>query len=473
MEVPIQETRKRFVGLAMLGAIFALVFALIPLQSAHAAGETVTVGVTGLNTLEVGKNVENAQVNFTLAGGTYANPITPGDFTVSGLPAGLTAGAAVRTSDTVVSVPVTGAPTTVNTSVTALTYSAIIPFANITGATVDVVPTGTINAGAVGEAGSSAASWSRLHGTDRYKTMVEIIKAGFQPGDSDTVIIATGENYPDALAASGLAGLLDAPVILTPKAGLADESIKEIERLQPQNAIILGSTAAISSAVMEDLVDRGLKVKRVQGATRIETAVAIYEAGINAGTSWGATKQWGTTAIVASSQSFADALSISSYAYADAAPIFLTDGNGVLTEDVLKALKDGGFTDVLIVGSDRVVAQSVESDQLKTYTVKRLAGPDRYATSLAIAEFAINSNVLSADKMAVATGLNFPDALSGAALCGKNTSVVLLVAENDVAKGYVKKLIDANKSTLTQGYALGSEVVVSQSLFEYIKGLTK
>lgn len=475
MNQTIQENRKRFAGAALLCAMVALVFALMPLQSAHAAGETIEVSATGLVELKVGKAVTNAKVTFTLTGDTYADPITPSSFEITGLPEGLTAEVAVRTSDTVVTVVISGTPTKATSQETILAFPPTVVFTNFANVSTGVVPvTGVIKAGAVESASTTTTTtWDRLEGTDRYKTMSAIVQKGFQKGDSDVVIIATGENYPDALAASGLAGLMDAPVVLTPKAALAQETIDELKRLQPKYAIIMGSEHAISAKVETALKGMNIDVTRVAGETRVETAEAIYKAGLDAGTKWGATKTWGTTAIIASSTSFADALSISSYAYAGTTPIFLTDGNGVLTDSVLKALADGNFTDILIVGSNVVVAQSVEDDQLKTYTVKRLAGADRYETSAVIAEYAIGKSALSADKMAIATGLNFPDALAGAGLCGKNASIVLLVADNDVAKGYTTNLISTNKASITQGYALGSNVVVSDQLMKYYEDATK
>ena len=312
--------------------------------------------------------------------------------------------------------------------------------------------------------------WKRLAGPDRYQTMEKILQTGFSANSTTTVIIATGENFPDALAASGLGGLLGAPVIITPKAKLGSVAAKEIKRLKPTNAIIMGSRAAVSKKVEESLVARGLKVSRVQGKTRVETAVKIYQAGTKT-SKWGSNKTWGSTAIVACSQGFPDALSISSFAYAKNAPIFLTDKKGVLTKDALKAIKGGKFTNIIIVGSEVVVAKRVETSQLKGLKVVRLAGDDRYATSLKIAQYGIKHG-MRANAMGIATGTNFPDALSGASFCGKRSSVILLTNESAVAKKCAKRFLSDNMLYMKGGYIFGDKVVVSNNLVKYFQKIT-
>lgn len=305
-------------------------------------------------------------------------------------------------------------------------------------------------------------SFTRLAGAHRYATMSSILQTAFTGNSCSTVVVATGENYPDALAASGLAGLHNAPIILTASSTLVDEARSEIKRLGATHAILIGSPSALSTSVEDSLKKMKLSTTRVAGSNRIETANKIYEAGISVGTGWG------KTAIVASGSGFADALSISSYSYASRAPIFLTGGDKALTQETTAQIRNGGFTKVIIVGSNAAVSSQVES-QLSGISIERLGGTDRYQTSLKIAEFGLR-NGLSADGLAVATGANFPDALAGAALCGQKTSVILLVADNDVAKGHAASFLSTNKNSIAGGYVLGSESVVSAGLHRYLEG---
>ncbi|NTU89004.1 MAG: cell wall-binding repeat-containing protein, partial [Actinobacteria bacterium] len=110
------------------------------------------------------------------------------------------------------------------------------------------------------------------------------------------------------------------------------------------------------------------------------------------------------------------------------------------------------FDNVVIVGGIGVVSQDVEGDLSDIFgadNVERFSGDDRYQTSAEIAAFA-TSHGLTCGNIAVATGVNFPDALAGGPLCGKNASVLLLV--DDTVKGLfcADTIIAPNKSNLVQ-----------------------
>ncbi|WP_173922491.1 peroxidase family protein [Agromyces sp. Marseille-P2726] len=94
-------------------------------------------------------------------------------------------------------------------------------------------------------AGYTAGSVTRLGGADRYLTAIAISQEFFEPG-GDSVYLATGANFPDALAASPAAGLNGAPLLLVPPTGLTPELTAELTRLAPQQVHILGSASAVS-----------------------------------------------------------------------------------------------------------------------------------------------------------------------------------------------------------------------------------
>ena len=87
----------------------------------------------------------------------------------------------------------------------------------------------------------------RLDGADRYATAAAIAAATFD--DADDVLLASGENYPDALAASALAGVVDAPLLLTRTARLPAATADAIEALAPDTVHLLGGSAAVSDDV--------------------------------------------------------------------------------------------------------------------------------------------------------------------------------------------------------------------------------
>lgn len=124
---------------------------------------------------------------------------------------------------------------------------------------------------------ASATSITRLAGSTRYETMGRVVQTAF-PKQSDYAVLASGDNFPDALAASSLAGALKAPVILTSTTTLSSEARNELQRLEVKTVAIVGGPSAVSTAVENQVsqVVAGGTVVRFSGKTRIETALSIY-----------------------------------------------------------------------------------------------------------------------------------------------------------------------------------------------------
>ncbi|NMN02495.1 cell wall-binding repeat-containing protein [Bifidobacterium panos] len=259
---------------------------------------------------------------------------------------------------------------------------------------------------------SSRPQLQRLAGDTRYDTMARLVATAF-PKTSGTVVVANGGNYPDALSASGLAGVLGAPIVLTDSGSLSDQAAAQLKRLRPSRIVIAGGTAAISSRVESQLRGYAKSVERQAGSTRYDTSYKLYARG---------GKSWGTTAIVATGAHYADALSISSYAYAAKAPVFLCDPNTGLTSQQRSALNK--FKRVVVVGGENAVPSRLVKG-LPGLT--RLSGNTRYDTSVAIAKW-VQKNGLGMNGVVYATGEHFADALAAGPLAGRNKAAMLLVA---------------------------------------------
>ena len=259
---------------------------------------------------------------------------------------------------------------------------------------------------------ASAAQLKRLGGADRYDTMARIVTEAY-PKTAQTVLVASGENYPDALAASGLSGVLDAPVVLTASGSLSPQAASQLKRLHPKRIVIVGGTNAVSQRVQLRLKDYAPAVERLGGSDRYHTSYLLYQRG---------GRSWGSTAVVATGSNYADALSVSSYAYAGKAPVFLCDPGSGLTSQQRAALKK--FARVLVVGGEQAVPSRHLAGLPKATC---LGGSDRYHTSTLLAQWT-QSNGLNMNGAVYATGGNFPDALVAGPLAGRNKAPVLLVS---------------------------------------------
>ena len=116
---------------------------------------------------------------------------------------------------------------------------------------------------------------SRIGGVDRYDTSRKLVEDAFGPGPYETVFLATGTNFPDALSAGPIAGRLGQPVLLVngSSAGLDAPTRDALVRLDPSEITVLGGTPSISSGVEAALRTEALadSVRRIAGPDRYET----------------------------------------------------------------------------------------------------------------------------------------------------------------------------------------------------------
>ncbi len=266
-------------------------------------------------------------------------------------------------------------------------------------------------------------------GTDRYATAIEASKLAYPQGlyvaGSRTVVIATGMNWPDALGGTALAGAVDGPILLVGTNTMPAGVLAEIERLGAEKAIILGGTSAVGLAVqtaLETALEGADNVDRIAGTDRYETANEIALRVIEL-----LEDDYDGTAFVATGGNFPDALAAAPLAAAQKWPLYLADPATGLSPATVDAMED--VTDVLILGGTAVVSPQTEAaleTLLGTANVDRLSGADRYKTAVAVATHAVDEAGHTWNRVGIATGENFPDALAGGVLQGKAGSVMLL-----------------------------------------------
>lgn len=272
---------------------------------------------------------------------------------------------------------------------------------------------------------TSAASptINRLSGTNRYETNISIVKSGWS--EASNIVIANGENYPDALCAAPLAKAKNAPIILTSKNGLSSSALSELSRLKSKNAYIVGGTGVISDKVENQLQNLGISVIRFSGINRYETSVKIAE---QIGTEKGI--------VIASGENFPDALSIAPIAAQKGMPILLSSKTS-LPSEVSSFLQNKTVPVSYVVGGVGVLSTDIKSS-LKNPI--RLSGMNRYETNINIINQFEDSLDLSS--IYIASSRNFPDALSGSVLASNSNAPILLI-DNDiqeVSSDYVKNI---------------------------------
>lgn len=278
--------------------------------------------------------------------------------------------------------------------------------------------TGIITLGASGSVTSSCVM-RRHAGGDRFDTAARVSRAVF-PGGASTVIVATGRDFPDALSGAAAAARFGAPILLVETDSIPGSTTAELSRLSPDDILILGGTAAVSTSVEAALAGYSTNPpQRIGGSNRYHTAALISQA---------AYPDPGpvTTVFVATGTGFADALAGGPAAAHLDAPLLLTRPDSLPGETIAELNRLQPDT-IVIVGGTAAVSTSVET-ALAAYATNppvRRGGSNRYDTARLIGEYAFPGGSTPLH-VYVATGTNYPDALAGAAAAANQGASLMI-----------------------------------------------
>ena len=313
----------------------------------------------------------------------------------------------------------------------------------------------------------------RIEGGDRVDTSIDTSEDLF-PNGTDAVVLANCERYTDVLTANPFAIQIKAAALFTYKDKLPEKTLKEIERLGAKKIYISGGYDAVSKKVVDELINKGYDVFRFDGVNRYDTArkiaIKIRENGNK------------NVAELASGENYPDALSMTSMAVKDNAPILLTKKDSIPSY-TKQALAEWDIETIKIAGLDEAISNNVEK-QIKNgfaieennkkdsnvydgaKVVSRFGGKDRYETSTVIAKESYPNSELGV----YATGEKFPDALIAGNYAGRKKAPVLLVKKDTLPES-VKKYTANSK--IEKATIIGGSKAVSDNVIEFIKEAIK
>lgn len=217
--------------------------------------------------------------------------------------------------------------------------------------------------GAVGEAvvkslRARGIEVERIGGEDRYDTAARIALKAFPA--AKTVYLASGENFPDALAGVPVAGADGAPLLLTASAELPVATKSALAKLKPNRIVVLGGTGSVSDAVATQAAAASAKpkVERRDGANRYDTAAKT------------ALSKYpeAETVYVASGTDFPDALAAGPAATRHRAPLLLVQPNAVPSQ-TQRALEQLRPKRIVVLGGQGAVTRENER-RLDRYIVR-------------------------------------------------------------------------------------------------------
>jgi putative cell wall-binding protein len=307
--------------------------------------------------------------------------------------------------------------------------------------------------GGGGASGVRVAEPVRVGGVNRFATAATLSQRFFGPR-VPVVYLATAEDFADALAAGPLAAG-NGPVLMVLRNEIPAATLAELRRLNPGRVVVLGGPAAVSDAVLDAArATTTGSVTRLFGTDRYATAVAIAKTNHAQGAS---------VVYVATGADFADALGGGPRAMRDGGPILLVQRD-VIPSVTLAEIERLSPDRIVVLGGPNAVSEAV-ARKLRAFApagVSRLAGMDRYATSVAISQAGFEPGV---EVVFLANGRGYGDALpAGAAAGGRGP--VLLVREDCVPLGVYRELerLKAGEVIMVGGTAALGDGVTSLRL---------
>jgi len=316
---------------------------------------------------------------------------------------------------------------------------------------------------------ASAPTVERISGPTRYDVSAATAREAY-PDGADTVFVASGANWPDALSAGPAADHLDAPLLITDPNSLPPAVAAEIERLDPSTITIVGGRAAVSPAVQAQLQALA-PTNRIDGANRFEVSKKVMKTAFG---SWVDSR----LLFVTTGNNFPDALSSGAVAADSQSPVLLIDGHApMLDDDTRTAIFSTIFLGITVVGGPAAVDEYLVQ-QLGYFqkwcapetqcSAARVGGTDRFAVNRAVNDLDFETGALGAGRATVDTayvvsGLDFPDALSATVLAAKNGARVYLAQHDCIPR---ETLDQISEQQLTRVVLVGGPAALGAGVAE-------
>ena len=333
----------------------------------------------------------------------------------------------------------------------------------------------------------------RYGGADRYATSLKIADAVLaDAGLATWAVMVSGESWPDAVVASSLAGALDAPVLLTPPGRVRDDTKEFLRRARTTKVIVVGSAASpgVSGAVVSALRADGYAVERVSGSTRSGTSVAVawrlaeaLRSRSGATAAVGSMPGFGRTAIIASTETFADALVAGPASAHGKHPVLLTSPNR-LDAGVSTYLAEASVEHVVLMGGTAALGARVERSLAAAgVEVTRLPGATRFETAMLMSDLVhgrysetSGRSCFAHSDVGLARGRVPFDSFGAAPLLARLCAPLLLTDPNrmnpatNARLGEIARSVDASRNTRLRVHVFGGDAAVSDAVLTLYLG---
>lgn len=290
---------------------------------------------------------------------------------------------------------------------------------------------------------AQASDVVRLGGSDRIATGIKVFENNAGVFTGKTAVVAGTNGFADALSASPLAAAYRGPVLSTRAGEIDNRVVASLKARGITHVVVMGQRGAVSDKAVASLKAAGVRVERVGGDNRYETAVLAARKAMSAR---GDSK---APVFIADGSGFADALSAGSAAVKAGGVVVLSRG-GALDPEVKDFVTDRASKVVAVGGG---AAKAIDAAGIEG---EKIVGSDRYVTAAKVAARFFDG----ASSAVLASGEDYGDAVSGSPLAAL-TGAPLLLTRASSLPAQAASYLAANKSNIT---LLGGTGAITQGV---------
>lgn len=302
-----------------------------------------------------------------------------------------------------------------------------------------------------------------------YQIAIEISNIVYADKSPDSVIIANGELYQDAFAATSLVHFpRNAPILFSSMNYIDPATIAQILKLRPKgiNGVQVFIVGGISYGVEQQLMMYGLKTFRISGRDFFETSARVAQY-----------LDYPDNIMIVSGEDYREGLSTCAWAAHMGEPILFVTRNELptYTRYVIQNTKNAN---VYIIGNINTISGAVEQEirKLNVKFVGRISGSNPYEVAVNFAKYKSPDGKFGWDRtereghaFTFTSILSSFDSVSGSlfAHLGKHTPILVVSKEKlpDATKNYIESVkpipLPEPHPPFMQGWVVGCDNVLS------------
>lgn len=238
------------------------------------------------------------------------------------------------------------------------------------------------------------------------------------PDGAKAAILASGEHEMVPLIANGLAGALDAPILLTQNESVPDITAQELNRLNPQTVYVLNGGTLDVDAITKEATSSvpSASVEVLEGENVCSLSWSIFQYGEEKGL-------WGSDVALTYDGCLGDLVSLSPYLFSNKCPVLVKEASSEIPEWMLDAALSA--KEVLVVGGYKsFTEEALEPIAKSAGQVTRFVGEGPYDANEKIDNWI--SQHAKAERLLVVSIWYPQDAVAVAAYASKNRGLIVL-----------------------------------------------